>query len=373
MDKELHIVCLDVPYPADYGGVFDLFYKLKALHELGIKIHLHCYEYGRGKQTELNKYCVYVHYYKRSKGFKGFSFSLPYIVNSRKDDQLLLNLMKDDHPILLEGIHCTYLLHQKLNSRKVFVRLHNVEFEYYRQLAKSETSLFKKLYFLHESMLLKKHENSIANKATFIAVSKKDAGIYKKIFNTKNIKYLPVFIAFQSVTSKEGKGNFCLYHGNLSVSENEKAIAWLLKNIFNDLKIPLVIAGKNPSHKLEKLIHDKENCCLVANPTDAEMNELINKAQVNILPSFNSTGIKIKLLNALFNGRHILVNKEAVEGTGLQNLCVIADGIEVFKKQISVLYDEPFTNEQIELRKKILLTKFNNEENAMLLIKWIWH
>jgi len=33
--------------------VFDLFYKIKTLHKLGIKIHLHCFEYGRGEQDEL--------------------------------------------------------------------------------------------------------------------------------------------------------------------------------------------------------------------------------------------------------------------------------------------------------------------------------
>ena len=73
LDKHLHIVCLDIPYPADYGGVFDLFYKITALHKHGIKIHLHCFEYGRGKQDELNKYCEEVNYYKRKAGLKGFS------------------------------------------------------------------------------------------------------------------------------------------------------------------------------------------------------------------------------------------------------------------------------------------------------------
>ena len=31
-NKHLHIVTLDTPWPVNYGGVVDLFYKLKALH-----------------------------------------------------------------------------------------------------------------------------------------------------------------------------------------------------------------------------------------------------------------------------------------------------------------------------------------------------
>ncbi len=65
MDKHLHIITHDVPYPADFGGVIDLFYKIKTLHELGIKIHLHCFTGKRTQQEELNKYCVSVKYYPR--------------------------------------------------------------------------------------------------------------------------------------------------------------------------------------------------------------------------------------------------------------------------------------------------------------------
>ena len=60
--KTLHVIAFDVPYPANYGGVIDVFYKLKYLHECGVDITLHCFEYGRGEQTELNKYCKKIYY-----------------------------------------------------------------------------------------------------------------------------------------------------------------------------------------------------------------------------------------------------------------------------------------------------------------------
>ena len=72
------------------------------------------------------------------------------------------------------------------------MRLHNVEFEYYKQLAKNERHLFKKLYFIHESRLLYRYEKNIANKAGFIAVSDQDVTLYRQLFNAKDIDYLPV-------------------------------------------------------------------------------------------------------------------------------------------------------------------------------------
>ena len=65
-NQPLHIISFNVPFPANYGGVIDVFYKIKSLHQLGIQITLHCFKYGRTEAKELEKYCKTVHYYKRN-------------------------------------------------------------------------------------------------------------------------------------------------------------------------------------------------------------------------------------------------------------------------------------------------------------------
>ncbi len=361
-----------MPYPADYGGVFDLFYKIISLHQQGINIHLHCFDYGRGKQEELNKYCHSVNYYERKNIISSFSFRLPYIVSSRANPELLLNLIKDDYPILLEGIHCTYYLFSgDLKGRKVIVRLHNVEFIYYSELSKSTNDILRKAYFKLESFLLKKYETLLASKAIFFAVSEKDKETYEKL-GAKRIEYVPVFLPFTQVNSEAGKGTFCLYHGNLSVTENEKAAFWLLENVINVLELPFVIAGKNPSLNFEAKARKNENVCIIANPTQEELDDLIRKAQVNLLPSLNITGVKIKLLNALFNGRLVVTNKESVDGTGLENLCIIADSVEDFKEKTAQAFKASFTEADIHKRQNLLEKNYDNEANAEKLIQRIW-
>ncbi|MEI2708556.1 MAG: hypothetical protein V9E96_05990 [Chitinophagaceae bacterium] len=151
MEKHLHIIDFTVPYPADYGGVIDLFWKLPALQKAGVQIHLHCFNYGRGEQKELNKYCVSVQYYQRNTGVKGFSTSIPYIVSSRKNELLFNNLLQDDYPIFMEGVHSTYLLNDKrFKQRKKFVRIHNVEYDYYNHLAQTAS------FFCKKNVLLKR-------------------------------------------------------------------------------------------------------------------------------------------------------------------------------------------------------------------------
>jgi len=374
LDKHLHIVTHDIPWPADYGGVVDLFYKIRSLHSLGVRIQLHCYyKPGRKEQTELLKYCEAVYYYRRKKNVWGLSLNTPYIVQSRSDKNLLNRLQEDNHPVLLEGIHCTYLLKKgSLGNRKIFVRLHNVEYKYYGQLAKHESNIFKKIYFLYESFLLKKYEKHIANKAQFWAVSTEDAELYKTVFNANSIDFLPVFLPWDEVSTQGGKGCFCLYHGNLAVNENEKAADWLLNNVFNSLEIPFVIAGKDPSHPLQALAHSHPHTCMAVNPTDEEMQDLIKKAQVNILPSFNKTGVKLKLLNALYNGRHCLVNEAGKDGASIEGLCHVAETADDFKKQVEKLFQQDITAEQLQQRQQSLQAMYDNEKNARQLIAWIY-
>jgi hypothetical protein len=373
LEKHLHIVCLDVPYPADYGGAFEMLFKIKALHEEGVRIHLHCFEYGRGQQPALKEWCDSVHYYERMSGHKGLSMKLPYIVSSRANEQLLENLQKDNYPILLEGIHSTYFLSTgQLDNRKVLVRLHNVEHDYYQHMARQSRSLWKKVYYRNESRLLKKYEAELAPKASLLAISEQEAEKYRTELGATDVRFLPSFIGWHFPLCKEGVGTFCLYHGNLSVSENEEAAAWLLQKVFNDLNLPLVVAGKNPSPRLEKLAHAQQHTCLVANPSEKEMQDLIQKAQVNILPSFTETGIKFKLLNAVFCGRHAVVNDAMATGTHLESACHIAGNADAFKSILTQLYRKPFDDEEIRLRENLLHHYYNNRENARQLMRWIW-
>ena len=366
-EKHLHIITHDVPYPADFGGVIDQFYKIKWLHKIGIKIHLHCFLNNRAKQEELEKYCVTVNYYQRKK-LGGISLSLPFIVFSRKNKLLLNNLQKDSYPILMEAIHCSYYLHQNLfKGRQFFLRLHNVEYKYYQQLAKHETNFLKKLYYLIEANLLKKYEKEIANKAPIWTLSSEDVILYKDKFQAKNIQFIPVFLPYEKVQTVLGKGTYCLYHGNLSINENEIAACWLTEKVFNTLQIPLIIAGRNPSKKLKQTAEKNNFVSIVESPTDTNLQLLISHAQINVLPSFNKTGVKLKLLNALFNGRHCIVNNAGTEGSGVNDLCRIANTTDSLKEQILSLFNEPFTQKEMQHRSTALKKLYNNEQNARLI------
>jgi hypothetical protein len=374
VNKHLHIICLNIPYPVDYGGVYDLFYKLPSLQQHGVKIHLHCFGKDRCEQGELNKYCEEVFYYTRNTGRKGLSPRMPYIVASRANEELAKRLLQDDHPILMEGVHCTYITNDgRFANRKLFVRLHNVENEYYRQLYNFSHRLKNKMYYFFEAKKLYDYENRLTkNASAFWAVAKNDVDYYQKNFNCNSIEYLPLFIPGWQIRSHEGMGTYCLYHGNLEIEENEFAVLWLINNVFKKLEIPFIVAGKNPSKKISSAARKYKHISLAADPGDKQMEEIITKAHIHILPSFNITGIKIKLLNALYNGKHCVVNDAMIAGTALTNLCHVVNSGEEFMERVQLLYHQPFSAEEKNFRQKILQAEFSNEANAKQIVQRIW-
>ena len=84
--KQLHIISFDVPYPANYGGVIDIYYKIKALHSQGVKIHLHCFEYGRAEALHLEGLCEKVYYYKRTINKQLLLNPMPFVVITRSSE-----------------------------------------------------------------------------------------------------------------------------------------------------------------------------------------------------------------------------------------------------------------------------------------------
>ena len=372
-EKHLHIVSFNIPYPANYGGVIDVFYKLKALHKQGVKVHLHCFKYDRDGNGKLASVCHKVYYYKRRTGPLAAMSMKPYIVASRRSDQLLNNLLKDDYPILFEGLHsCYYIDHPKLKDRFKVYRESNIEHDYYFNLAKVERNLLKKFYFWGASIKLKRYQKVLEHAQLMLTVSKADTRYLQEHFPHKRIIHLPSFHPSDDFNILTGKGNYVLYHGNLSVPENTVAAEFLAREVFSGTKIPLVMAGLNPPESLRKIAGNGGNIQLIANPSDDEMFDLIRNAQVNVLVTFQGTGLKLKLLNTLYNGRHVIVNKTILNGTGLDELCTVKETADDIRKSTEELFGKDFNQNELAHRSRLLNGNYSNKNNVNKLIEYIF-
>jgi len=146
---------------------------------------------------------------------------------------------------------------------------------------------------------------------------------------------------------------------------------FLAKEVFKNFDYPLIIAGKNPSRELRNAVEECENINLLPKAETDEISSLISQAQINILPTFQNTGMKLKLINVLFQGRHCLVNDAMVHHTGLEPLCHIANNPKEMREVVNKLKNVSFTGEEILDRKTYLNHHFNNERNAVVFARQI--
>ena len=287
----------------------------------------------------------------------------PFIVETRRNVDLLKNLSKDSHPILFEGLHTTgFLDHDQLHSRIKLVRAHNVEHTYYRKLAEAEKNPFRKLFFKTEANKLERYESILKSADAVLSISEKDQQHFQRLYGNSTLinPFHPL-----EVMEIGGKGGYAFYHGNLSVAENKTALEYLLNQVFTKTSVPLVVAGKDAARAVKAIDSQIKNLKVVNNPTSAEMLDLAKNASVHVLPTFQDTGFKLKLLYSLCAAPVIVANQQMVADTGLEKFCVIANSPEEMAKKVTELHQSPPDGAILKKRESYLSSHFSNHQNAL--------
>lgn len=371
-NKIIHLVSFNIPYPPDYGGVMDVFYKIAALREQGIGIILHSFSYGRGRSRTLERECLRVYYYRRDLNLFHLFRKDPFIVLSRSNNSLLENLLSDTNPIIFEGLHTTrFLNHPALEGRMKMVRTHNIEHIYYNNLAANEKNLFRKLFFRREADKLERYEPVLSSASILLTISPGDTEYFQSRYG--KTLFVGPFHPGNGCVTATGKGDFVLLHGDFSTAENNAGALYLLRKIAPRLKYKLVVAGKRPSDEMNHTASRLSNVRLVPNPSQAQLNELLSDAQVCLLNASQPSGMKLKLINALCSGRHVVASPAVVSGTGLGSLCSTVTFPDDWITLTDRLMNEEFTSEMREERSRILAGVADNKVNAVRIIEAVNH
>lgn len=377
-----------MPWPADYGGVIDIYYRLLALHKAGVHITLHCFTYGRDKAPELEDCCDQVFYYRRNMSPWQHLRKTPFIAASRDNDSLIHRLMKDDAPILIEGLHSCELLRRIRQAettkpgshRTILVRAHNVEADYYHLLARSERNPMRKTYLALEACKLRHYEPVLQLADAVLAITDADADIFRKMGCPK-VFTIPPFIPLGQIETTDSSNRptpnafpqtpYILYHADLSIPDNEWAVRWLQRKVMRYVNCPFVVAGRNPRGTLRNYLSRYPNTTLVVSPSQEEMESLIAGAQCAILLTRQPTGLKLKLVNSLVLGQHCIVNSAMVAGTNLADCCHVADSAEEIRQKMDELMHTPFDEEQRQRRQSQLARLLNPVDAIQQLVQLI--
>lgn len=365
---DLHIVSFAVPLPARYGGAIDVWHRLRALHASGIRIRLHCFIYDSFQpQAQLHEVAAQVYYYPRVIWPAMFEAGQPYIVTSRKSPELLKRLSQDHVPILFEGIHTTGFAGE-LHDRIQLLRSHNVEHEYYNELA-DRTKGMRSLMYRRESVCLSDYEKAIAGHFdAVLAISPQDQKWYAH--HGGKAVFLPPFHGENMVDIHPGRGDYVLYQGDLSLEINQDAVLDVLRQIKDLSDIPIVIAGRSGQKDFENRLSAYPNVRRKADVSDEEMHSIISGAQVILIHSLHGSGMKLKFFPALYRGRFVAATNAIRTGTQLDNAITWyePDGAA---NVIRELWPLAYTESLVSKRAAILDTLPDDLEKAGEIIRYL--
>lgn len=257
-----------------------------------------------------------------------------YRFKSKQFKKKLINILKKKSYdiIQLEGLYLTPYINtiKQYSNAKIILRSHNIEHKIWEDLAENCKSILKKWYLKKLAKQLKKYELAYINRTdAIIAITENDYQFYKKNNYYGKLTFISIGFKETKIT-KEKYQNTVGFLGSLDWKPNIEGITWFINKVWPKIvsKNPssiLYIAGRKTPSWLKKM--ESLNVKIIGEIPNA--NEFIQSKNVIISPLFSGSGIRVKLIEAMFL-------KKAIVSTSLS-----AKGINVtHKKEILIANNE---------------------------------
>jgi len=232
-----------------------------------------------------------------------------------------------DHYVMFQYIPKHY-------KGKIILHEHNCEYLIWKRYADIERNLLKKIALLNQAYRIKSYERKICAKANLILAAPNDTDELKQI-GADGAKFLETYhlgddrLLEQPALEFEDSKHCLLYIGTLSWEANIDGLIWFYQTIWPLVKqqhsdIKLYIVGKNPDHRIKE-IAAKDNTIILTGFVE-NLEPYFQKCRVFITPLRFGSGIKVKVVNALYRGIPCVTTTIGTEGLK------VVDGEHIFIK-----------------------------------------
>ncbi|HQV78381.1 MAG TPA: glycosyltransferase family 4 protein [Chitinophagales bacterium] len=220
-----------------------------------------------------------------------------------------------DHYVMFQYIPETY-------KGKIILHQHNCEYLIWQRYAAIEKNLLKKFALLNQAHRIKNYEQAICRRSDVILAAPNDTDELVRIGASRN-KFLETYHLGDDALLNEpdlqidNAENNLLYIGTLSWEANIDGLIWfcqevwpLVKNKHPETKLSIV--GKHPDTRLQNLAAKDSKIILTGFIENLE--PYFQKNKVFITPLRFGSGIKVKVINALYRGIPCVTTSIGTEG-----------------------------------------------------------
>lgn len=262
--------------------------------------------------------------------------------------------------VFLESAFLLPYLKHLTKAKKVFVRTHNAEFKIWETKAETTKNVLNKIVFKRLSDQMKHYELSCLNQTNgLIHISSKDEQTLQALL--PNVPQLTVSLALNDTDFVTPKADFNTnelgFLGAMNWQPNERAIETLQKTFFPTLqtKFPqskLFIAGFGT----EKITATHSNCTILG--TVADLDDFYAKISVFLAPLESGSGLKIKVVQAISQGKIVIGSAISFEGLEFLPHKKIAHSLEDYVSELEKIQHNSTIVDELKAQQDALKQHF---------------
>ena len=307
-----------------------------------------------------------------------FFSSFPYNAERFISDDFsakLANLLNENQYdiIQMEGLYLLpYIPVIRANSSAILVyRAHNVEYLIWRSYYLRENNFLKKFYLGKLYKRILNLEQSFLNSYDLIVpITRLDLDQLNSMGNDKPYYIAPFGMYSDELPEyrKPETDDISLqYIGALDWMPNIDGLNWFIDKVWNQLKsyrrgLVFRVAGRNANKDYARY--------LVKNGIDfwgevGNAGEYLSQNGILIVPLFAGSGIRVKIIEAMFMGKPVITTSFAVSGIPVEHgkHMLLADNENAFAEAVVKLLDDPGYAYELGKNAKLLAQRhFNNTD-----------
>ncbi len=357
-----------VPFPLHDGGAIATYNLIKGISDIGINVTFATFNTKKHRvesntlQTQFSFLKEIITFnidtdIKISSAFLNLfskkSYHLSRFYNKEFDDKLIQLIQNNQFDVIhFEGLYSALYLKSIKKSCQIplLLRQHNIEYQIWERLSNNTNNPIKKWYLKLLTNRLKKEEIELFNQFDqIVSIADTDKDTTLKL--APNIQCQSIGIGFYFKISESNTNNHTIYHiGSMEWLPNQQAMEWFHDKVWEKLKskhpnIHFYMAGKSMPESYFKW-NDKH--FHVLNYVE-DLEKFTADKQILVVPLLSGSGIRIKTIEAMFQGKSIVTTTIGAQGLNCINNkhMLIADNEIDFVNCISELIDNQ--NKRIEL------------------------
>lgn len=388
-----------IPYPLNDGGSLGIHYYMKGYLDAGVQLSVLAMNTSRDYVPINNLPPIYkkldhfevidintdIHWWAALKNilFEKTSYNVQRFNQEKVHTKLKALLKKEKFDIIhLDSLFVTDYITtiRKYSKAKIVLRQHNIEYTIWNRLAKSSNSFWKRKYYEFLTKRIKNHEIRFKDAYDLVlTISATDTKLFQELNPKSPILEHPFGIDIKNIDDNtaiiEKDKEIKIYHiGAMDWLPNQESVKYLLEEIAPTVlkkmhNISFHIAGRNMNQEWYKYAND--NIHIYGEVPDAKEFEL--DKNVLIVPLKSGGGVRIKIFQALAQGKLVLTSPVGIEGIEAKDKkeILLANAIEDYVEAIDFIKNNPQLANNIAKNGQELIQKnYDADKNMKLLLRY---